>query len=123
MRYDFIFITAALACLLTGMSMGIWMGIAHDFTLSPVHAHLNLLGWVTLALYGLIHRTYPALGQSRAALPQCVLAIAASLTMPAGIALSILAQQPIVAIVASLFLLIATATFATMFVRRARASV
>jgi hypothetical protein len=122
MRYDFIFITAALACLLTGMSMGIWMGIAHDFTLSPVHAHLNLLGWVTLALYGLIHRAYPALAQSRAALPQCVLAIAASLTMPAGIALSILAQQPIVAIVASLFLLIATATFATMFVRRARAT-
>jgi hypothetical protein len=35
MRYDFIFITAALACLLTGMSMGIWMGIARMISRSP----------------------------------------------------------------------------------------
>jgi hypothetical protein len=32
------------------------MGIAQDFTLSPAHAHLNLLGWVTMAIYGLYHR-------------------------------------------------------------------
>ena len=51
----FCFIAAALAGL-TGMSLGIWMGMNEDFTLAPVHAHLNLLGWVTLALYGLYHR-------------------------------------------------------------------
>jgi hypothetical protein len=28
------------------------MGEANDFTLAPAHAHLNLLGWVTMALYG-----------------------------------------------------------------------
>lgn len=37
------------------------MGIAQDFTLAPAHAHLNLLGWVTMALYGLYHR---AIGRS-----------------------------------------------------------
>ena len=26
--------------------LGIIMGIVHDFTLTSVHAHLNLLGWV-----------------------------------------------------------------------------
>ena len=36
--------------------LGIWMGMHEDFTLAPVHAHINLLGWVTLALYGLYHR-------------------------------------------------------------------
>lgn len=123
MRYDFIFITAALTCLLTGESLGIWMGIAHDFTLSPVHAHLNLLGWVTLAIYGLVHRAYPALGQSRAALAQCVLAIVSSITMPAGIAIAMLAQNPFVAIIAAFGVFIATLTFMTMFVRRARANV
>jgi hypothetical protein len=38
------------------MSLGILMGITHDFSLTPVHAHLNLLGWVTMALYGLYYR-------------------------------------------------------------------
>lgn len=56
MRIDtFCFLTAALAAL-TGMSLGIYMGINQDFTLAPAHAHLNLLGWVTMALYGLYHR-------------------------------------------------------------------
>jgi hypothetical protein len=52
---DFCFIVAALAAL-GGMTMGIVMGITQDFTLAPSHAHLNLLGWVTMAIYGLYHR-------------------------------------------------------------------
>lgn len=51
----FCFIAAAVAAL-AGMSLGIWMGMHEDFTLAPVHAHINLLGWVTLCLYGLYHR-------------------------------------------------------------------
>ena len=51
----FCFVAAAVAAL-SGMSLGIWMGINEDFTLAPVHAHINLLGWVTLCLYGLYHR-------------------------------------------------------------------
>lgn len=47
----------AALCALGGMSLGIHMGTAGDFTLAPAHAHLNLLGWVTMALYGLWHRT------------------------------------------------------------------
>lgn len=52
---DFCFIAAAMAALI-GMTMGIIMGISQDFTLAPAHAHLNLLGWVTMAIYGLYHR-------------------------------------------------------------------
>jgi hypothetical protein len=51
----FCFCIAALAGL-TGMSLGIFMGLQQDFTLAPVHAHVNLLGWVTMSLYGLYHR-------------------------------------------------------------------
>ena len=51
----FCFIAAAVAAL-CGMSLGIFMGVRGDFTLVPVHAHINLLGWVSLALYGLYHR-------------------------------------------------------------------
>ena len=35
-----------------GMLWGMHMGAAEDFTMMPAHAHLNLLGWVTMALYG-----------------------------------------------------------------------
>lgn len=52
------FIAAALAALV-GMSLGIHMGMNEDFTLAPAHAHLNLLGWVTMALYGLYYRAAP----------------------------------------------------------------
>jgi hypothetical protein len=121
MRYDLIFITAALLCLLGGEMLGIWMGVAHDFTFAPVHAHLNLLGWVTLAAYGLMHRAYPALAASRLAGAQCALAIASSVGMPAGIAYAMLTQNPLVAIIAALGVFTATLTFLTMFVRKARA--
>jgi hypothetical protein len=39
-------------CLLIGMTLGMQMGGSGDFTLMPAHAHLNLLGWVTMSLYG-----------------------------------------------------------------------
>jgi hypothetical protein len=41
-----------------GMCLGFYMGIAQDFTLAPVHAHLNLLGWVSLFLLGVYYRTH-----------------------------------------------------------------
>src|ERR1043166_8184073 len=35
-----------------GMMWGMHMGSSEDFTMAPAHAHLNLLGWVTMALFG-----------------------------------------------------------------------
>lgn len=35
-----------------GMSLGIYMGASDDHSLYPAHAHLNLIGWVTMALFG-----------------------------------------------------------------------
>jgi len=46
------FFGAAVLYALTGMSLGIVMGASGDHTLAPVHAHINLLGWASLALMG-----------------------------------------------------------------------
>lgn len=46
------FFGAAVLYALAGMCLGIFMGTSGDHTLSPVHAHINLLGWATLALMG-----------------------------------------------------------------------
>ena len=39
-------------CVLLGMFGGMYMGATHDFVAAPAHAHLNLLGWVTMSLFG-----------------------------------------------------------------------
>lgn len=44
---------------LIGVSLGYWMGMTQQFGLSPVHAHVNLLGWASMFLYGLFYRAYP----------------------------------------------------------------
>jgi hypothetical protein len=54
----FCFILAALAGV-TGMLLGLYMGPSEDHSLTPAHAHLNLMGWVTMTLYGLYHRGAP----------------------------------------------------------------
>jgi hypothetical protein len=60
---QFCFLLAS-ATALVGMSLGIYMGMAHDHSLMPVHAHLNLIGWVTMFLMGLYYVTHEqALGR------------------------------------------------------------
>lgn len=53
------FILTALLFGLLGMCMGAVMGGMQDFRLSPVHAHVNLLGYVGLFIAGLYYRTAP----------------------------------------------------------------
>ena len=60
-------IKLAVIYLVAGMSLGIWMGINQDFTLRPVHAHVNLLGWATLAVAALIFYMFPRLARTRLA--------------------------------------------------------
>ncbi|MDQ0465351.1 vacuolar-type H+-ATPase subunit I/STV1 [Caulobacter ginsengisoli] len=51
-RVSYAFFIVAFVCGIIGMGMGMAMGATENFTLMPVHAHLNLLGWVSLALMG-----------------------------------------------------------------------
>jgi hypothetical protein len=46
------FFTAAALCALGGMVWGVVMAASGDHSMMPAHAHLNLLGWATLALMG-----------------------------------------------------------------------
>jgi hypothetical protein len=51
-RVSYAFFIVAFVCGIIGMGMGMAMGASENFTLMPVHAHLNLLGWVSLAIMG-----------------------------------------------------------------------
>jgi hypothetical protein len=50
-----------------GVTLGIVMGASGDHGMMPVHAHLNLLGWVSMTLFGLIGRAHPAVLEGRVA--------------------------------------------------------
>lgn len=63
-------IKAAVVYFIMGVGLGIYMGASGDHVLIPVHAHFNLLGWVSLALIGLIYRQFPKAGSHRLATVQ-----------------------------------------------------
>jgi cbb3-type cytochrome oxidase subunit 1 len=58
------FLRIAAVYFFIAVALGLYMGITQKFTATPVHAHLNLLGWVSMALFGLIYRAWPAAGQT-----------------------------------------------------------
>jgi hypothetical protein len=62
------FLRVAVLYALLAMALGIAMGISEDHSQMPTHAHLNLVGWVSMAIYALVYRQWPAAAQSKLAL-------------------------------------------------------
>jgi hypothetical protein len=54
------FLRTAVVYFVIAIALGVYMGATGDLTQRPVHAHLNLLGWVSMALFGLIYHAFPA---------------------------------------------------------------
>ncbi|WP_225768175.1 cbb3-type cytochrome c oxidase subunit I [Inquilinus sp. Marseille-Q2685] len=95
---------------LAGMLLGIQMGMAHDFRLVPVHTHVNLVGWVSLALFGIGYRVGLAKGGGLAVLHFWI-ALAGAILLPVGIYLAVTQEQQAVVIIGSLFTLASMVLF------------
>ena len=78
---------AAVLLVVAGMIWGIVMAISENHQTMPAHAHLNLLGWVSLFLFGIFYHLHPTIDRSRAALAQVCIWIAATLVLTFGVAL------------------------------------
>lgn len=57
-----IWLKIAVLYLLIGVIFGLVMGLSHQFQYAPVHAHINLLGWASLGLAGVIYWLCPRAG-------------------------------------------------------------
>ena len=75
---------------LIGIGLGIFMGIRHDFMLMQAHAHLNLLGFVTMFLSALYYRAVPQAAGSKLARLQAIVSVVGAAAFPAGIACVVL---------------------------------
>jgi hypothetical protein len=120
-RLPLLFLATAAACLVAGVTLGLGMGILHDFRLGPVHAHTNLVGWASLALMGLTLRAWPELAEGRLAVAQFVLSAGAAVVFPAGGYLAVMHGRPGLAIGAGLVWLAGAVLFLTRLVRLALA--
>lgn len=55
------FIRTAVVLFVIGVFFGFAMGLARNFSLQSVHVHVNLLGWVSMCLIGLLYSAHPQL--------------------------------------------------------------
>ena len=60
-------IKLAVVYLVIGMTLGVGMGMSHNFLFRSVHAHVNLLGWASLALAALVFHVFPETARTRLA--------------------------------------------------------
>ena len=102
---------------LAGMVLGIVMGIQENFALAPVHTHVNLVGWVSLALFGICYRVDLAVKDGWSVLHFWV-AAAGAVVLPLGILLAVTGHQPALAIVGSLLTLASMLLFLANYLRR-----
>lgn len=94
----FYFFGLGAICVTIGMCWGIQMAASGDHLMAPAHAHLNLVGWVTLALFGIYYTLTPAAAASGLArLHLAVAALGVVLLVP-GIAIAIAEVTEAVAI-------------------------
>jgi hypothetical protein len=53
-----------------GFAFGIWVGINERFDQAHLHAHINLVGWASMVLFGLLYRA--SLRSPRTSWPPCI---------------------------------------------------
>jgi hypothetical protein len=110
------FFGLAVLAALVGMILGITMAARQDFSFAPVHAHINLVGWASLALFGLGYRSGFAKSDGWAVAHFWV-ALAGVIVFPVGIYLALTQHIEVGAIVGSLLVVLSMAMFGINFLR------
>ena len=64
------FIKVAAVYFLLGTVLGVVMGATEHMEYTSAHAHINLLGWASLAVIGLIYKVFPQAGEQKLAITQ-----------------------------------------------------
>ena len=81
----FVFFLAAVLCVTGGMIWGLQMAASNDHTMVGAHAHLNLVGWASLALFGLYYKATHQAAQGWLPKVHAVLAIGGVAVMVTGL--------------------------------------
>lgn len=104
---SFGFFAGAVTFLLLGMVWGIVMSATQDHSLSPAHAHLNLIGGVVMAISGVFYHLVPEAAARPLARIHLSVAFLGVVTIVPGIVLALTKNIEGLAIVGSVLTLIA----------------
>lgn len=113
-RISHLYFKTAIIFMIVGIGMGLNMAISQDHSVIGAHAHCNLLGWVTMAIFGGYHALNPRKAEKRLAMIQYYVYTAGVTLMVPSLYLMLLgnmAMEPVVA-VASIITLIGVLLFA-----------
>ena len=83
------FMKAGLIYVVLGMLLGIGMAASHNHRMMPVHAHLNLVGWASMAIFALFYQIVPKAASTGLAKVHFWIANMGLLIMVPGIALAL----------------------------------
>ncbi len=103
------FITGVLA-VTAGMAWGIQMSASGDHALAGAHAHLNLVGWASMALFGLYYHAVPAAAETTLAKVHFIVALSGVVLMVPGIVMAVTERGETLAVIGSLL------TFASILI-------
>lgn len=120
---SFYFMVLAVISVTLGMVWGIQMSASQNHTLSPAHAHLNLLGWVTMSIFAIYYHLVPAAAQGMLAkIHLLVAALGLGIIVP-GIVMALTQQGAALAKIGSVLSLLSMLIFlAVVITSRGRAS-
>lgn len=113
------FFLSATLYVVAGMFLGIAMAASGDHMLASAHAHLNLVGWVSMALFAVFYHSRPETAQTRLARVHFGIATLGLWTMVPGIVLATLGKGEALAIIGSLLTLASMLIFAGTVIRAA----
>jgi hypothetical protein len=64
LKFGVLFLKLAALYFLIGVGIGLTMEIIGDHRLGGAHAHINLVGWASMGLFGIIYVLFPKAGES-----------------------------------------------------------
>jgi hypothetical protein len=120
MEIDRAYVAIALLWAIAGMLLGLYMGIAADNKLLVMHVAMMLTGFVTLAIYGMIYRLWPALKKSPLARIQFWIAVLSAAGIIVGSYFFATSGSVPLAASASVVFIVSAALMTWLFIAKAR---
>jgi len=120
MEIDRAYVAIALLWAIAGMLLGLYMGIAADNKLLVMHVAMMLTGFVTLAIYGMIYRLWPALKKSPLARIQFWIAVLSAAGIIVGSYFFATSGSVPLAAGASVVFIVSAVLMAWLFIAKAR---
>lgn len=116
------FMLTAVVAVTIGMVWGIQMSASGDHLLSPAHAHLNLLGWVTMAIFAFYYHLVPDAAETMLAKVHFALAFAGLVLIVPGIVMAVRETGETLAKIGSILTVLSMLVFLFTVARRGLAA-